>query len=190
MVLREQRQRILGKIAFEHLVDMNQGTNLLSWQHGVSVVQNVAGLDFQSAELRLREISKETGLITEERPGETFRFIHLTFCEFLAAFEAVQGHSEGWKKLVKYHQAFSANYSTRSRLVEVLPFACSLMPRHMRPQAICDLAELQDGRVLALAFLETKAYDHPIWPIFVADRQRSLLASTNLEWDSEWLREV
>ena len=95
-LLRRQRQRILGQIALEHLCDSEQPANLIPWEHGVSVAAKVLGSDEIGATLLLRDIAKETGLITEEREGETFRFIHLTFCEFLAAVQAIQSVEDGW----------------------------------------------------------------------------------------------
>ena len=138
-VLRQQRQKILGIIAFDHLLDADEPANLLSWAKGVSVVEKVMAYDHDAAEIYLRLISRETGLITEEREGEAFRFIHLTFCEFLAAFEAAQGRSDGWSQLINCHRSFSEPSSTSAlgtRLLEVLPFAAALMPLHMRAAAI------------------------------------------------------
>jgi GTPase SAR1 family protein len=106
-VVREQRQKILGQIAYEHLLDPDEPANLLSWRRGVEVTCSVTGLPFADGEKQLRQISVDTGLITEEREGEVFRFIHLTFCEFLCAFEAVQGRPNGWDELIQRHIAFN-----------------------------------------------------------------------------------
>jgi GTPase SAR1 family protein len=128
--LREQRQKILDKIALEHLTDSTEPANSMLWRKAVKVVQNVIpGLDHIAAEEKLQEISKDTGLITEERERESLRFIHLTFCEFLAAFEAVQGRPDGWSNLVQRHIQFGADVASRTRLAEVLPFACAMLPR-------------------------------------------------------------
>jgi len=81
-IVREQRQRILGLIAFKHLMDTDQTVNRISWRLGVESVIEVTKLKAIEGEVYLRELSKETGLITEEQEGETFRFIHLTFCEY------------------------------------------------------------------------------------------------------------
>jgi hypothetical protein len=192
-VLRQQRQKILGMIAFEHLINADEPTNLLSWKNGISAVQKIMGYNQTAAEAHLRLISKDTGLITEEREGEAFRFIHLTFCEFLTAFEAAQGRADGWSQLMACHQKFNrpgAPAALRSRLLEVLPFAAALLPMHMRPAAIANLAASVDQRALALAFLETKLYDHPVWPGFISGRADALLNSADKARDSEWLREV
>jgi NACHT domain-containing protein len=80
MKLKEQRERILGRICFEHLLDGTEPANCLPWKRGVAITSDILGTT-ESAEERFRELSKDTGLFTEERTEETFRFIHLTICE-------------------------------------------------------------------------------------------------------------
>jgi hypothetical protein len=189
-IIREQRQRILGLIGFRHLLDPNQTVNRIDWRFGISVVVEVAGLKTQQAVTCLRELSKETGLITEEQEGETFRFIHLTFCEYFAAFEAIQGQRNGWDMLVETHKKFGQIPALKTRLVEVLPFASALLPRHMRTKAIANVGESEDLHLLALTFLETKLYSHELWPKFLDSFQNNLLKTDEAEWNSEWLRKV
>jgi GTPase SAR1 family protein len=66
--LREQRERILGRIAYEHLLDPEQPTNSLQWSDAIAVVRDVMGCPEVDAEALFRELARETGLITEERP--------------------------------------------------------------------------------------------------------------------------
>ncbi|WP_186294524.1 NACHT domain-containing protein, partial [Bradyrhizobium guangdongense] len=191
MILRRQRERILGRIAFEHLCDGDQPANLIPWESGTKVVIDVMGLrDIATAERLLRDVSKETGLISEEREGETFRFIHLTFCEFLAAMEATQGRTDGWDTLIEKHTQFSTDLQTRTRLAEVIPFAASLLPAHAQLSAIKTVSTFTNLRMLALAFLETKRYEHPIWQPFVDQYWQDLIARSEGEWTSQWLAEV
>ena len=133
--LREQRERILGRLAYEHLLDARQPSNSLRWSDAVKVVKAVMKCDTETAEQEFRELAKETGLVTEERSRESLHFIHLTFCEFLAAFEAIQGHKDGWNTLVRSHAEMQneENPQSRSRLLEVIPFASGLLPRVRRP---------------------------------------------------------
>lgn len=120
------------------------------------------------------------------------RFIHLTFCEFLGALEAIHGKEDGWKKLLSTHHEFidTTRMGLAARLTEVLPFAAALMPRHLRGGAISDLADAGYHGILSRAFLETKVYDHPAWPAFISSRAQSILDSIDSEWSPEWLREV
>ncbi len=190
-IVRDQRQRILGSLALDHLRNEQQSLNLLSWKDGVNAVMVVTGIEgYSEAEEFFRDLAKETGLITEERERETFRFIHLTFCEFFCAYESVHGKPEGWELLISAHQRFSANPTSRSRLAEVLPFAAALTPRHMRAQCLENLATCCDSRLLALAFLETKLYSHPLWEQFVDRSIANLLARPEAGWDADWLRDL
>jgi hypothetical protein len=178
VALLEQRQKILGQIALTHLLDQSQPANLISWAQAVSIVSEITGMSDPEAEEAFKIISTETGIITQEKEGETCCFIHLTFCEFLAANEATEAGLEGWGALLAGHKQFakSALPAERTRLLEVLPFACALMRRHMKVGALSDLSEVDNPHMLALAFLETKSYDHPLWSEFLASEKKRLIA--------------
>lgn len=187
-LLREQRQRILGRIALDHLCDPGQPNNLIPWEAAIAVATEVVG-GARAVEV-LREISKETGLITEEREAETLRFIHLTFCEFLAALEVVHGRQDGWPALVNKYIEFSSDAATSTRLTEVIPFAAALLPIYARAGAISDVLGLDNDRLAALVFLETKAYHHPRWREFLSSYRKSLLAKLDGVWNVAWLSEI
>src|ERR1700730_8833398 len=129
-------------------MDWPNAVNRIAWRLGVDAVVEVTKLKTLQAETNLRELSKETGLITEEQEGETFRFIHLTFCEYFCAFEAIQGLSDGWQAVVSAHAEFGKIPALKTRLIEVLPFAAALMPRHMREQAVVDVAKCGDRHLM------------------------------------------
>ncbi|MEW2162993.1 NACHT domain-containing protein [Streptomyces sp. NPDC007084] len=192
-LLREQRETIFGRLAFEHMCDPEQAANSLSWARAVDVVADIYGCGKEEAEQRFRDLSKETGLISEERIGESYRFIHLTFCEFFAAKEAAEGRSEGWAELMAAHHAFAANADsyTASRLEEVIPFALALLPRAHRADA---LRELSDGGVDSLVmgrcFLETQLYDHQSWEVHSAAESAFLSRTPSGSWDDAWLRRL
>ncbi|MGJ5042759.1 MULTISPECIES: NACHT domain-containing protein [unclassified Bradyrhizobium] len=191
-VVRQQRQQILGRIAFNHLLDKDQSPNHLKWSEAVDVVINIARCkDREDATRYLRELSKETGLIGEEQEGESFRFIHLTFCEFFCAYEAVHGQKDGWNVLMNSYRLFQADASLRARLVECLPFAVALMPRHMRSDALQQVGACNNLHLLAMTFLEAKLYDHELWPKFVDESIARLSAGAGRDkWDADWLREL
>ena len=190
--LREQRERILGRLAYEHLTEGVEAINLLRWSEGLKVVCQILGCSPGEAEGHLRELAKETGLIGEEQPQETFRFIHLSLCEFLAALEAIQAREDGWNRLVATHQEFKCRKAShvKSRLVEVLPFACGLLPRVDRFQALLDVQALNDTDLLARCFLETKSYEHTIWAEFISSAANSLLQEPEKNWNEQWLRRL
>jgi hypothetical protein len=190
--LREQRQLILGQLAYEHLLNTEQPTNSLEWVDAIRTIKQLMSCTESEAEAIFLDISKETGLITEERPRQSFRFIHLTFCEFLAAFEAVQGRDTGWFNLIQAHNNFQRleQPQFRTRLMEVIPFACGLLPRIKRYNAITDIFKLDNRRLLALSFLETKMYDHPSWSTFVESEKNALLSTPEENWDEQWLQQL
>ncbi len=148
--------------------------------------------DTETAEQEFRELAKETGLVTEERSRESLHFIHLTFCEFLAAFEAIQGHKDGWNTLVRSHAEMQneENPQSRSRLLEVIPFAAGLLPRVRRPDAMTEVCRNGNFRLIARCFLETKAYEHESWPGFVERTKTALLETPEERWNDEWLRDL
>jgi hypothetical protein len=190
--LRQQRESILGKLAYKHMLNAGQPANSLQWADALRVVRDVLKCNTDEAEEHFRELAKETGLVSEERREQSFRFIHLTFCEFLAAFEVVQGQKKGWATLIHTHEAFQnqGEPQLRTRLVEVIPFACGLLPRVDREEALSDVAKLADNGLLARCFLETKCYDHPSWPAFVEQQKRLLLSVPEQNWDDRWLRDL
>lgn len=189
--LKEQREQILGRLAFEHLTDGRQPSNSLRWSDAVRITREVLNCDQEKANGAFEEIATETGLVSQERQHETFRFIHLTFCEFLAAYEAVQGQKDGLGALIRCHRDLQGenNPQVRSRLVEVLPFAVGLTARVRRPSVLSQIAELEDHRLLARCFLETKLYEHESWPKFLRVAEANLL-SPHCDWDESWLRDL
>ena len=66
--LKEQRERILGRIAFAHMLDSREPTNSLSFSNGVKIVQRVFSGTAVKAKEYLRDLANETGLLSEERP--------------------------------------------------------------------------------------------------------------------------
>ena len=106
LVVKEQRETILGRLAFGHLKDSSQPANSLDWQEALKIVVDVTGCDENDADRNFRQMSIDTGLFTEERPDESYRFIHLTFCEFLAAVEAARGREAGVSELVECIRVF------------------------------------------------------------------------------------
>lgn len=191
--LREQRERILGNLAFEHLLNSTEPANSINWERALAVTVEVTGCADSEAEIRFRELAKDTGLITEEKPSESFRFIHLTFCEFLAAYEAVRGREGGWERLLSAHKEFtsSSDVSLRTRLHEVIPFASALiLPRSRQISALDELLDLGDRELVVRSLFETKLYEHEAWKL-TADRERDELLSTPEDkWDEEWLQRL
>ncbi|MFG3685462.1 hypothetical protein [Micromonospora sp. NPDC047740] len=190
--LREQRERLFGILSFENLTDPAQPANLISWDRAIEVTTEIYGCKSRDvAAATLREVCKETGLMSEERSSETLRFIHLTFCEFLAAKEAIHGREAGWSELVSIHRSFSSDAAqSATKLVEVIPFAAGLMSRVMRAKMLDDVAILRDPRVFGRVFLETQAYDHPAWAFYAASEADYLTSTIRSHWNDDWLQRL
>lgn len=190
--LKEQREQILGRLAYKNILDAGQPTNSLEWRDAIEITCEVLGCDPEAADKAFREIERETGLITEERPRETLRFIHLTFCEFLSALEAVQGQRNGWKSFVATHRKFknSKQYGLKTRLAEAIPFAAGLMPRVDKNSAILDVYDIGDCDLLSRCFLETKIYENVCWQKFVDTQRDYFLSAPENLWGPVWLRKL
>lgn len=191
--LREQRERILGALAFNHLLNPDEPANSLNWSKAIEITQLVTGCDEGDAEGRFRALANDTGLITEERTGESFRFIHLTFCEFLAAFEAVRGRDDGWSQLLEAHKRLiaSPDLGSRTRLLEVIPFATALLVPHTRQaEGIYELAEVGDRELVARSLYETKLYEHQLWATTALAEKEELLMAPERDWNGDWLRRL
>ena len=190
--LRNQREEVLGELALDNLLDASQPANALSWKKALSVTSNVCGCGLEEAGSILRELASETGLISEDRPGESIRFIHLTFCEFLAARQCAEGRENGWETVINKHRSFvrSEESYLQTRLVEVLPFAHALLPRVRQSAALSDVASLNDRLVLGRCFLETQLYGHSEWTNYLRDERKFLASSGENEWDESRVRRL
>jgi hypothetical protein len=190
--LRRTRERLLGRIAYENLTRFGEPANLIEWKHALDITIKISGCaNREDAAKILREICKETGLLTEEKVGETLRFVHLTFCEFFTAKDAVEDRPNGWNELLALHkQQASTAGSAVSRLVEVLPFMVGMMTRVNAVQAISEIVPLLDSPLSGKAFLETQAYDHPDWNTYATEESQSLIGVSPECWDDSWLRRL
>ncbi|MBE1485209.1 hypothetical protein H4W31_000847 [Plantactinospora soyae] len=191
--IREQRERLLGRLALDNLLSQEQPANEIQWQAAIRAVTDIYSCPSHDEAARtIREVCKETGILSEERPSETLRFIHLTFCEFLAAKEAIQERHDGLNELIESHRAFTKGTApqARTRLIEVIPFALGLSQRVSRTAALDSIWSIQDRAVVGRCFLETQAYDHKIWPRYVGREMKSLLRLGREFWDEEWLRRL
>jgi hypothetical protein len=188
--LRRQREEILARLALEHLLDVSEPANSLSWQSAVDIATNVLNQpERATVEGYLRDLSTQTGLFEEEREGESLRFIHLTFCEFLAAQEAAHGRSNGWSEVLAAHWRFQEDDGRQSqaRLAEVIPFTAGLLSRVHLADTLRDVAELGDSQIVARCFLETQGYDHEEWSGFAESELQKLAARPSDQWNTDWL---
>ena len=190
--LRKQRETILGRLAFQNLIDPEQPVNLLSWESAIAVAEDLWQCPSSVAESRLNELASETGIISHERLGESFRFIHQTFCEFLAATECAKGRKDGWSYLLRTHKTFvsSREEQLQVRLLEVIPFALALLQPHQQPAALGEISHLNDRLMLGRCFLETQLYGEAEWADYVNAERDYLSTSRATGWDESQLRRL
>lgn len=190
--LREQREALLGQLAFENMTDSAQPVNSLPWKRAIELAKKAWKCSAEKAEPQLLLLAKETGIISEEKPGETFRFIHQTFCEFLAATECAKRRPDGWQDLMRAHRSFtqSSESGLHTRLLEVIPFTHALLPQHARTEALTDVAGFNDGLMLGRCFLETQLYGNPEWVDYVEGERQFLSQQSSGRWDEFMLRRL
>jgi hypothetical protein len=184
--LLRQREEIFGRLAYDNITDETQDLNSILRVAAVAKVADARKLTSTAdADRELDLLVKDTGIVDEERPGQTLRFIHLSFGEFLAAKYAALRQKGGWDELLRRHGEMGG-----SRLIEVLPFALALLPPAEQPDAIDQVAALGDNDLLGRCFLESQAYDHALWPGYVEDERESLLAVSPEHWTENWLQRL
>ena len=192
--LLEQRQAILGHVAVSNMLDSSRDANVLPWQEALDVVARLTGSQTaEEAELRLREIIRDTGIIQVQVEQQFLQFTHLTFCEFLAAQQAIRGEEEGFNRFIQAFAEFDSSTSPhlRTRLNEVIPFMCALSPPKDRSEALQTIAaNTSDTGLIARTILESQAYDHPIYTTWFHSESTYILSVPQENWDKDWMRRL
>lgn len=188
IALRREREGILGRIALAHLTEPAHVLNSIPWSLVVQVVRDArAACTEEDAGEYFDDLAIETGLVLEDRPRQTVRFIHLLFCEFLAALQAAQGQRHGIDLLVNTHREFETSSQLRSRLVETLPFTCAQLPRMDQELGLEKVRSLDDPALAVKCFVEAQAYELVGWSEVQGDLAGRLLGSDVDDWDAQWL---
>jgi hypothetical protein len=184
--LRDDWKRFLAQISLEHLKDSSQPANCLRWDHALATGTRIFSCDREEAEDIIHTIARYTGLITVERESESLHFIHLTFCEFFAAWGAVNLSDHEWDNLLSVYQRFNTP-GAKSRLAEVIPFTLRHLPGFRHRAAMLQILALQDERLSALSFFESKQYEIPEWEQFADTLMDTLVTREPVTYDTEWL---
>jgi NACHT domain-containing protein len=186
--LREQRESLLGSLALSHLLDEAQSANSLSWTEAVITTQEKLHCEQEEAIDSLNLLMKETGLFEVERESQSIRFIHLTFCEFLAAVEATRGRVNGLGTVIDRCEYFAKRpeREVRSRLLEVVPFAIGLTPRVSRLDALGIILNRFSWQLIARCLLETQAYANTEWQSKLEAELDELASTPEDQWGAEW----
>lgn len=186
---REARENILGPVCLEHLLDPNEAPNSVPEARLLAAVI-AAGHDPAEAEKVVSRLAIETGLFSPEREGETYRFLHLTLCEFLAAREVVNEEADGWAR-IRERLAIEPDDSTghppwASRLAEVVAFTSGLAVRKLRREIIGDLIPRDDGLMFMRAVIEAQSYDDNTVLQRLNDEADRLGATPKADWGDSW----
>ncbi|NUT96588.1 MAG: NACHT domain-containing protein [Saccharothrix sp.] len=183
---RRAREELLGRIALDHLHAGDEPANSLSWRDAVATTRRLTGLPTETrAEAHLRALAVDTGVFTEERVGESFRFMHLTLCEYLAAVEASESGSPSFADLLDAVAQPDGSWS--ARLSEVVVFTTTLFKRSERLLALAELRSRGAPPDLVLrAARECQAYQSEVFRLCVADLRDHLAGVDVTRWDEDW----
>ncbi len=185
-VERERREAVLGHLALNNMLGTKRSLNDIPHLEAIARIKSVYRCNTSDAEDRLVEIIRDTGIISAEKPGESLHFNHLTFCEYLAASECV-ARTDGWSRLMRTEREMLASDSMKSRLDEVIPFACAQAGREARPALLADVADLGNRRLFIRCLLETQGYEHTRTEEVLLAERDVLLSQPEDRWDRGWL---
>jgi hypothetical protein len=162
--LRADRSQILGEACLSHLLDSSEARNSVPESRLADAVLRLH--PDADTERYVADLAVETGLFSEERKGETVRFLHLSLCEFLAAHEVVDLGIKGWQELTARLAQDSSDVrgghgEWTSRVGEIIAFAAGTAPRELRSRIMNDLYDLDDHGLLLRAAVEAQEYEDP-----------------------------
>jgi hypothetical protein len=187
--LRRTREQILGRVCLDHLLDPDESLNSISERR---MLESIESSDWTGDPAELLEIlAVDTGLFSAEREGETYRFMHLTLCEFMAARAVVNGGMSAWDKVISRLReddgATGGSVTTwESRLGEMVAFTCGLAPHSLGEAISKDLTTLADDGLLLRAAVEAQSYGDIKVSAAVSREAERLEAISPREWDVAW----
>lgn len=189
--LRHRREELLGRIALDHLYRGDDPPNAISWRAAVATTRALGRHESDDeAEAYLRALSLDTGVFTEERIGESLRFIHLSLCEYLAAKEISESGEPGFADLVTA-MLRPADGQDTGRLAEVVVFTSTLLKRSERLPALAELtAQGAPPELVIRAVRECQAYGSAPFEASVDELETSLAATAPESWDAAWFGAV
>ncbi len=191
--LKRERQSVLGAIAFSHLRMNSQIANSIPLALCLDKCMQIWKLDHAAAETKLFELSRDTGLFTMEKERETIRFIHLTFCEFLAAVHVVEQDFSAWARLLPpLNRSRPSDYdggtSGATRWTEVIAFASALLPQRRRRNLFGLLVRTGERSLLLKCARESQDYAFPEVQAAAISELDDLATASS--WDALWMQRV
>lgn len=181
------RERILGKVCLDHLLDPDEALNSISERRMLQGVED-AGVSADEAPEVLEALAIDTGLFSPEREGETYRFMHLTFCEFFAATAVVNRGEGAWQELSSRlaGQGGTSDDNWRSRLGEVVAFTSGRAPDSLSDAVVRDIREDATDSLVLRAALEAQNYNNSNVLAAIAHEALALAEVEPSGWDVAW----
>lgn len=160
--MRRRRFQLLGALALDHIRDPTQALNSFSWATAIRFTKQIfhCKTDDAAAEV-LRQISVDTGLVTEERREESLRFLHLTLCEYLAAVELRERPNDDIRRIVYRldgEETITGRAHVTGRLEETLRFAIVHAGRAQREELLNSLTAEHVAPLVLRIYGETKEF--------------------------------
>lgn len=185
--LKKNRENVLGAICLGHLLDSEEPGNSVPTPRLVGEIRR-SGVPEESIHDVLTELSVDTGLFGPERDGETYRFLHLTLCEFLAAREIVHAGSEGWDLVVAKlsEKDGSASQMWISRLRETISFAAGLAPRAQQQEIVRSVLAISEPSLSMRVAIECQDYEGPEMSEEIQTELADLATVPSDRWTTEW----
>lgn len=185
--LLRQREKILGAICIEHLLDPNEALNSISEQRMLRGVE-AADIKPEEAPVILEGLAIETGLFSSEREGQTYRFMHLTFCEFLAATAVVNRGAPLWEKIVSRMEGEhgASDDDWRSRLGEVVAFSAGRSPESQAERILADIRRHMGNTLVLRAALEAQNYRNTDVMAATLEEGAAIAAVPPTGWKVAW----
>jgi hypothetical protein len=191
--LLKMREQILGVVCLGHLLDPGEAANSVPAARLLNAIQAI-GHTAPDAESLLSSLSIDTGLFSMEREGETYRFLHLTLCEFLAAKEMVNLGDAGWRRIAGRLFSRGTDSTTDgawdARLAEVTAFGCGLAPRVLQIKILAALVAGDAHEILLRAAIEAQSYDNAAVLGAIRNDAERLAAIGPDAWDEAWFSQL
>lgn len=185
--LLRQREKILGAICIEHLLDPNEALNSISEERMLRGIE-AADIEPADAPAILEGLAIETGLFSSERAGQTYRFMHLTFCEYLAATAVVNRGAPLWEEIVARLKGEhgTSDDDWRSRLGEVIAFSAGRSPESLAEQILSDIRRQMSDTLVLRAALEAQNYRNTDVIAATLEEEAAIAAVPPTGWDVAW----
>jgi hypothetical protein len=186
--LKQQRQALLGEVCLGHILSSEETQNSIPLSRFIAAAQRQQFGD--GSDVAITDLSVDTGLFVQEKEGETLRFLHVTLCEFLAAWEVVERGDAGWLSILHALDTVDQHgeliQARESRLTDVIAFACGLAARVTQDRMLNDLHSRGARDILLKAAAECQRFESTVFQESIKHVAREVLLTTPKNWNVDW----